>query len=75
MAMPTFRFEVDFAPDLKRVTFREISGMNLENQEIEYFKSNSPFFSTQKMPGIAKYGNVTMKKAVFDNDISFWNWQ
>lgn len=72
--MPTFRFEVDFGPDLKGVAFREVSGMDVENPEIEYRKSNCPLFSTHKMPGIAKFGNVTINKAVFVNDNSFWNW-
>ena len=26
------------------------------------------------MPGIAKYGDVTMKRGVFVNDNSFWKW-
>jgi phage tail-like protein len=26
------------------------------------------------MPGIAKYGNVTMKKGVFAKDNNFWKW-
>ena len=44
------------------------------SQIIEYRKSNSPLFSTEKMPGITKYGNVTMKRGVFVNDNSFWDW-
>lgn len=72
--MPKFRFEVDLGTDLKGISFQEVSGMDVENQVIEYRKSNSPLFSTEKMPGIVKYGNVTMKKGVFVNDNSFWNW-
>ncbi|OUR99057.1 phage tail protein [Flavobacteriales bacterium 33_180_T64] len=72
--MPKFRFEVDFGTQLIGVAFQEVSGMDVENQIIEYRKSNSPLFSTQKMPGIVKYGNVTMKRGVFVNDNTFWNW-
>ena len=72
--MPKFRFEVDLGTELKGVAFQEVSGMDVENQVIEYRKSNSPQFSTEKMPGITKYGNVTMKRGVFANDNSFWNW-
>jgi len=72
--MPKFRFEVDFGTDIKGVSFQEVSGMDVENQIIEYRKSNSPLFSTEKMPGIAKYGNVTMKRGVFVNDNTFWAW-
>jgi phage tail-like protein len=72
--MPKFRFSVDLSPELKNVAFQEVSGMDAESQIIEYRKSNSPLFSTEKMPGISKYGNVTMKRGVFVNDNSFWNW-
>ncbi|MDB5109108.1 MAG: T4-like virus tail tube protein gp19 [Mucilaginibacter sp.] len=72
--MPKFRFEVDFGTELTKVPFQEVSGMDVETQIIEYRKSNSKLFSTQKMPGITKYGNVTMKRGVFVNDNSFWGW-
>ena len=72
--MPTFRFEVDFGMELKAVLFQEVSGMDVENQVIEYRKSNSALFSTRKMPGITKYGNVTLKRGIFVNDNRFWNW-
>lgn len=72
--MPKFRFEVHFGTELKGVAFQEVSGMEVENQIIEYRKSNSPLFSTEKMPGITKYGNVTMKRGVFVNDNTFWKW-
>ncbi|MES2656071.1 MAG: phage tail protein [Bacteroidota bacterium] len=72
--MPKFRFEVDLGTEMKGVAFQEVSGMDVENQIIEYRKSNSPLFSTEKMPGIAKYGNVTMKRGVFVNDNTFWSW-
>jgi phage tail-like protein len=72
--LPKFRFEVDLGSQLKAVAFQEVSGMDVENQIIEYRKSNSPLFSTVKMPGITKYGNITMKRGVFLNDNTFWNW-
>jgi phage tail-like protein len=72
--MPKFRFEVDLGTELKGVAFQEVSGMDVENQIIEYRKSNSPVFSTEKMPGITKYGNITMKRGIFVNDNTFWNW-
>lgn len=73
--MPKFRFEVDLGPSITKVAFQEVSGMDAENQVIEYRNSNSPLFSTIKMPGIVKYGNVTMKRGVFVNDNTFWNWR
>ena len=72
--MPKFRFEVDLGTELKGVAFQEVSGMDVENQIIEYRKSNSKLFSVDKMPGITKYSNITMKRGVFVNDNAFWNW-
>lgn len=72
--MPKFRFEVDLGTGMNGVAFQEVSGMDVENQIIEYRKSNSPLFAAEKMPGIVKYGNVTMKRGVFVNDNTFWNW-
>lgn len=72
--LPKFRFEVDFGTELKGIAFQEVSGMDAEVQIIEYRHSNSPLFSTIKMPGIAKYSNITMKRGVFVNDNIFWNW-
>jgi len=72
--MPKFRFEVDLGTQLKGVAFQEVSGMDKEVQIIEYRHSNSALFSTIKMPGIAKYSNITMKRGVFVNDNNFWKW-
>jgi len=72
--LPKFRFEVDFGTQLKGIAFQEVSGMDKEVQPIEYRHSNSKLFSTIKMPGIAKYGNVTMKRGIFVNDNTFWKW-
>jgi phage tail-like protein len=72
--MPKFRFEVDLGTELTKVAFQEVSAMDIENSIIEYRKSNSPLFSVEKMPGITKYGNVTMKRGIFVNDNSFWDW-
>lgn len=72
--MPKFRFSVDLGDGMNDVSFQEVSGMDVENRVVEYRTSNSPLFSTEKMPGIAKYGNITMKRGVFVNDNKFWDW-
>lgn len=72
--LPKFRFEVDLGTELTGVAFQEVSGLEIENQVLEYRKSNSPLFSMEKMPGLVKVGNVTLKRGVFANDSIFWNW-
>lgn len=72
--MPKFRFTVDWGTIKQNIAFQEVSGLEAETQVIEYRASNSKQFSTIKMPGIAKYGNVTMKRGIFVKDNSFWKW-
>lgn len=71
--LPKFRFTVDWGSQTN-IAFQEVTGLEAETQIIEYRAGNSPIFSTIKMPGIAKYGNVTMKRGIFVNDNTFWNW-
>ncbi len=71
--LPKFYFTVE-VEDLAEATFQEVSGLDLEAQIIEYRHGNSPDFSTIKMPGIKKYGDVTLKKGIFKGDNKFWDW-
>ncbi len=70
--IPKFRFEVKW--DSEVMSFQEISGLDVEAQQIEYRRGDSPSFSTQKMPGLKKYSDITMKKGVFKSDNKFWDW-
>ncbi len=70
--MPKFYFQVKW--DDKELAFQEVSGLDTEAQVIEYRAGNSKEFSTIKMPGIKKYGNVTMKKGIYKGDTAFWDW-
>lgn len=70
--LPKFYFQVKW--DSQEMSFQEVSGLDVEAQIIEYRAGNSPVFSAEKMPGIKKYGNVTMKKGIFKSDNKFWDW-
>jgi len=70
--IPKFSFQVKW--DANVMSFQEVSGLSIETTPIEYRHGDSPAFSTIKMPGIKKYGNVTMKKGVFKSDNKFWDW-
>ena len=52
--------------------FQEVTGLSSETQVIEYRVGNSAVFSNVKMPGIKKYGNVTLKKGIFKDDKAMW---
>ncbi len=70
--IPKFHFQVKW--DSEVMSFQEVSGLDIESQPIEYRSGDSPKFSTIKMPGMQKTGNVTMKKGVFKSDNKFWDW-
>ena len=70
--LPKFYFQVKIAD--QEVAFQEVSGLDIEAQVIEYRHGNSKEFSTIKMPGIKKSGNVTLKRGVFKGDNTFWDW-
>ena len=54
--------------------FQEVSGLETEVQVIEYRAGNSGIFAPIKMPGLAKVGNITMKKGIFVTDQLLWTW-
>lgn len=70
--MPKFHFQVKW--DSEVMSFQEVSGLDVESQPIEYRAGDSKTFSVVKMPGIKKFGNITMKKGVFKSDNKFWDW-
>lgn len=70
--LPKFHFEVKW--DSEVMSFQEVSGLDVEAQPIEYRLGDSPEFSTVKMPGMRKSGNVTMKKGIYKGDNKFWDW-
>lgn len=73
--LPAFHFEVRWSSDDKEaVPFTEVSGLAVENQVIEYREGNSKVYSTIKMPGLKKYGNVTLKRGAMAKDNSLFDW-
>lgn len=67
----TFQFSVKIGD--KEAFFQEVTGLSAEIQQIEYRAGNSKEYSTVKMPGIKKFGNVTLKRGIFKDDKGFWD--
>lgn len=70
--LPKFHFEVKW--DSQVMSFQEVSGLDIQSEEIKYRQGDSPIFSVIKMPGMTKISNVTMKKGIFKGDNKFWDW-
>ncbi len=70
--MPKFHFKVMWND--VQMSFQEVSGLDAQSEEIKYRAGDSSVYSVVKMPGLIKYGNVTMKKGIFKGDNKFWDW-
>lgn len=53
--------------------FNEITGMEASVEQIDFRQGNSGSFSTVKVPGLVKHGNVTFKFG-FTQDNTFRDW-
>jgi phage tail-like protein len=70
--LPVFHFKVSWGQE--EIAFSEVSGLNIENQAIEYRHGNSKSYSPLKMPGIPKYANITLKRGILAKDNKFYQW-
>ena len=67
-----FHFQVEWDDHL--LTFQEVSGLDAENEAVEYRAGNEPRFSAISMPGMEKNSDVTLNKGSFVSDNNFWGW-
>ncbi|NJO03193.1 MAG: phage tail protein [Bacteroidia bacterium] len=72
--LPKFHFQVDWGQGEAQMGFSEVSGLTVETKIIEYRDGNMPEYTKIKMPGMQEYGNVTLKRGVFEGDNAFFNW-
>src|SRR5258706_16227045 len=70
--LPKFHFLVEWGGT--RIGFTEVSGLTLETEVIEYREGNSPEYNKIKMPGLRKFGNITMKRGTFSGDNDYYKW-
>jgi len=71
--LPSFYFSVSWEDGLT-VPFSEVSGLNVETEIIEYRDGESRNFSTLKMPGMKKFGSITLKRGSIPEDNSLFDW-
>lgn len=70
--MPSFHFSVDLGGTI--INCSEVSGLDIELDVIEYRDGNSQTFSKQKMSGLRKSGDVSIKKGLFKDDKQYYTW-
>ena len=70
--LPKFHFQVEWGGS--KLGFTEVSGLSVETDVIEYRDGLSPEYVKTKMPGMQKYGNITLKRGTFKGDNDFYDW-
>lgn len=70
--IPNFYFKVTAGDTVFKCS--EVNGLDAEFDVIEYRSGDSPVFSTQKLAGLQKSGNITLKRAVFSEESQFDSW-
>lgn len=58
---------------IDQAAFSEVSGLQAETEVIEYREGSDPLSSSRKLPGVVKYGNVTLKRGVTQSR-DLWEW-
>ena len=67
-----FRVEID---GLQAAGFTEVSGLDITTEVIEYREGTEPSH-VRKLPGLTKYGNVTLKWGITDSmELHDWHRQ
>jgi phage tail-like protein len=70
--LSTFHFSVDWGGT--RIGFTEVSGLDWEIDPISYRDGASPEYHKTKMPGMQKFGDITLSRGVFQSDNDYYNW-
>ena len=71
--LPSFYFKVSIS-NVGDISCSEISGLEVEYDVIEYRAGDSQIFTKTKMPGLLKTNEITLKKGIFKDDKTMWDW-
>ncbi|BCB91054.1 hypothetical protein Psuf_083670 [Phytohabitans suffuscus] len=62
--MTTLHFQVSWGDSQNTASFSEVSGLTMEADPIDYRGGADVSLSVRKIPGLRKYGNVTLKRGI-----------
>jgi phage tail-like protein len=72
--LTALHFQVSWGDSNNTVAFSEVSGLTLESEPIEYRAGDDITLTVRKIPGLKKYGNVTLKRGILSSENGFWAW-
>jgi phage tail-like protein len=67
-----FHFQVEWGGS--KIGFTEVTGLEVTTEVIEYRDGASREYHKIKMPGMQKFGNITMRRGTFLGDNEFYSW-
>jgi phage tail-like protein len=70
--LPKFHYQVEWGGS--RIGFTEVTGLTVETEVIEYREGSNREYSKLKMPGMQKFGNITLKRGTFQGDNQYYEW-
>jgi phage tail-like protein len=65
-----FRVEID---QIASATFSEVLGLDLSIDIVDYRTGTSVPLAAEKLPGLARYQNITLKRGLTQN-LDLWTW-
>lgn len=70
--IPKFHFQVDW--NGVSLSFTEVTGLDIQQEVVEYRHGDSKDFSKIKMPGMRKFSNITLKRGTFSGKKEYYQW-
>ncbi|CAM4329726.1 phage tail protein [Zobellia roscoffensis] len=71
-ALVNFHFKVEWGGT--RIGFTEVTGLDIEQEVLEYRDGASPKDAPIKIPGLRRYSNIILKRGVFKSDNEYYEW-
>lgn len=62
--MTSLHFQVSWGDSENTSSFSEVSGLTMEAEAIEYRDGTDLSLTARKIPGLKKYGNVSLKRGI-----------
>ncbi|RZL49321.1 MAG: phage tail protein [Pedobacter sp.] len=71
-AISRYHFTVDWGGS--RIGFAEVSGLDIEIEVVSQRDGSSSVDSEKRFPGLRKFSNITLKRAILKGDNEFYDW-
>jgi phage tail-like protein len=71
--LTSFNFIIDIQGI--RAGFSEVGGLSGETNIVEYREGSDPHMAPRKLPGQAKYANISLKRGYTVNGKDLWEWR